>query len=186
MFLGDFGGASADTLYVFQFGGNDLRDALFAAQTGSEDPVDIMVSAAQAIATNIQTVYAAGGRHFLVANSPNLAHAPAVKLSGASGVAGFFTGFFNGVLDGQLQLLELNIPDINIIRLDMAGFTDAVVANPGDFGLTDTEFPCLTFFVESDAKCDNPEERLFWDGLHPTAAAHGALGDFATGIVNGS
>jgi len=184
-YLGDYGSASPDALYVLQFGGNDLRDTLIAAQTDVNVAFFIMQSAVQQIAADIQMLYAAGARNFLVANAPNLAHVPAIKLSGASGPAGFFTGLYNGGLEGGLQQLELGIPDINIYRLDMAGFIDDVVANPGDFGLVDTDFPCLTFFTESDAKCDNPEERLFWDGLHPTAAGHNALSAVALAAVNG-
>ena len=186
MYLGDYGSASADALYVIQFGGNDLRDALVAAPSDVTVAFFIIQSAVQELVANIQTLYAAGARNFLVANAPNLAHAPAVKLSGASGVAGLFTGIYNGGLEGGLQQLEQGIWDINIYRLDMAGFIDDVVANPGDFGLTDTDFPCLIFFTESDAKCDNPEERLFWDGLHPTAAGHNALSVVATAVVNGN
>jgi phospholipase/lecithinase/hemolysin len=183
IYLGQHGSASADALYVVQFGGNDLRDALVAAQDDVDLAIYIIQTAVQEVIANIQTLYVAGARNFLVANAPNLAHAPAVKFAGVSGVAGLFTGFYNGGLEGGLLQLEEGIWDINIIRLDMAGFTDAVVDNPGDFGLTDTDFPCLTFFTESDAKCDNPEERLFWDGLHPTAAGHDALGEFATTVV---
>ena len=186
MYLGDYGSASADALYVVQFGGNDLRDALFAAQSDVNVAFFIIQTAVQDLVANIGTLYAKGARNFLVANSPNLAHAPAVKFSGASGVAGLFTSLYNGGLEGALQQLEAGIQDINIYRLDMAGFTDDVVANPGDFGLTDTDFPCLIFFTESDAKCDNPEERLFWDGLHPTAAAHNALSVVATAVLNGN
>lgn len=187
MYLNDYGGASADALYVIQFGGNDIRDALIAGQTGSANPLEILDDAVQGVVSAISTLYGAGARNFLVANAPNLVHAPAIKLSGAEFFAGLFTGYFNGVLEGNLYALETyTYPDINIIRLDMAGFTDAVVDNPGDFGLTDAEFPCLIFFTDSDAKCDNPEERLFWDGLHPTAAAHDALGNFATTVVTGN
>ena len=186
MYLGDYGSASADALYVVQFGGNDLRDALVAAQSDVNVAFLIIESAVQELVGNIQMLYAAGARNFLVVNAPNLAHAPAVKFSGAAGVAGLFTSIYNGGLEVGLHQLELGIPDINIDRLDMAGFMDDVVANPGDFGLADTDYPCLNFFTESDAKCDNPEDRLFWDGLHPTAAGHNALSAVATAVVSGN
>lgn len=185
LYLGDYQSATAEALFVLQFGGNDIRDALLAAQLG-EDPFVILDNAAQSVAAAIQTLYARGARNFLVANSPNLAHAPAIILSGASGFAGLLTAYFNGVLEGQLQLVEGAIGDINIIRLDMAGFTDAVVATPADFGLTNVAVPCLNFMTENEAKCEDPEKRLFWDGIHPTAAAHNELADFATSVVNGS
>jgi len=186
MYLGDYGSASANALYVVQFGGNDLRDALVTAQSDLPAAFAIIESAVAELAANIQTLYRAGARNFLVANAPNLAHAPAIKLSGASGVAGLFTGLYNGGLEGGLQQLEQGIPDINIYRLDVGRIVDDIVANPGDFGLTDVNFPCLTFFIESDAKCDNPEEHLFWDGIHPTAAGHNVLSAVATAVVTGN
>lgn len=185
MFVGDYGVAPSDALYVLQFGGNDLRDALVA---GSSDPAavgPILEAAVGELAVTIQTLYGAGARTFLVANAPNLEHAPAVKLSGASAIAGFLTGLFNGGLEGALQQLDA-IPGITIHRLDFAGFTDAVVAGPASFGMSNVSSPCLNFMVTTDAKCDNPDEYLFWDGLHPTAAGHNALADAALSAINGN
>lgn len=184
MYLGDYGVARADALYVIQFGGNDLRDALVAAASDPNAAIGIIQAAIGDLALNIQALYAAGARNFLVANAPNLAHAPAVKLAGISGVAGFFTGIYNGGLEGGLQQLELFLPDIEIYRLDMAAFTDAVVANPGAFGLSVTDAPCLSFFTEMGAICDDPGEYLFWDGLHPTAAAHKELAEYASDLFD--
>lgn len=185
LYLGDFGSASAEALYVLQFGGNDIRDALVALQLG-QNPFVILDDAAQSVAAAVQTLYASGARNFLVANSPNLAHAPAIVFSGASGVAGFLTGYFNGVLEGELQSLEGAIGDVKIMRLDLGGFTDTVVANPADFGLTEVNVPCLIFMSEDEAKCEDPENHLFWDGIHPTAAGHNAIAEFATAAVNDS
>jgi len=183
MYLGDFGAARSDALYVIQFGGNDLRDALVAAESDPANAIAIIQTAIQDLAISIQTLYFAGARNFLVANAPNLAHAPAVKLAGISGVAGFFTGIYNGGLEGGLQQLELALPDVAIHRLDMAGFTDDVVANPGKYRLSITDTPCLSFFVTIDVVCDQPKEYLFWDGLHPTAAAHKQLARFAIAAI---
>lgn len=183
MYQGDFGLAEADALYVMQFGGNDLRDALVAAETDPAAAVGIIQSAIGDLAIGIQSLYFAGARSFLVANAPNLAHAPAVKLAGASGVAGFFTGIYNGGLEGGLQQLELALPGISIYRLDMAGFTDDVVSNPGKYKLSITDTPCLSFFITMDTVCDRPEDYLFWDGLHPTTAAHKQLAKYAVQAI---
>ena len=185
MFLGDYGAASSDALYVIQFGGNDIRDALVAGATDPGAASDIIQAAITAVASDIQTLYFAGARKFLVANSPNLAHAPAVRLAGASGPAGVLSGLYNGFLEGALQQLEM-LPGIEIHRLDMAGFIDDVVASPADFGIANAMSPCLMFFSESDAKCENADEYLFWDGIHPTAAAHQVLADEALGVVSGN
>jgi phospholipase/lecithinase/hemolysin len=185
MFLGDYGAAPSDALYVIQFGGNDVRDALLNPAEG----INILQGAISAVASDIQTLYFAGARNFMVANSPNLAHAPVIKMIDTDGsvIAGaaLLSGFYNGFLDGALQQLEA-LPGIKIYRLDMGAFIDDVVENPGDYGLTNVASPCLNFISDSDAKCDNPEEYLFWDGIHPTAAGHNALAEVALGVISGN
>lgn len=178
-FLGDFGSAPGNAIYVIEFGGNDLRDALVAGAPGTPEAqaavFQIIQAAIGATAQSVQTLYLAGARHFLIANSPNLEHAPAVKLAGAGPVAGFLTGIYNGSLEGALQALEAGLPGIEIDRLDLADFINDVVADPSAFDIVETSIPCLSFMVEVDAKCEDPESYLFWDGIHPTAAAHKAL-----------
>ena len=53
-------------------------------------------------------------------------------------------------------------------------------------GLTAVSAPCLVFYADADAKCDNPEERLFWDGIHPTKVVHDALAERALEALGGS
>jgi outer membrane lipase/esterase len=188
LFLGDYGTAPASATYVVQFGGNDLRDALIAGAPGTPAAQAAMFAIMQAAVTetaaSVRSLYGAGARKFLVANAPNLEHAPAVILSGASAAAGFLTGIYNGMLEGALQGLELEFPDASIRRLDLAGFINDVVANPAAYGIVNTSSPCLLFMTESDAKCENPQEYLFWDGIHPTAAAHEALARAAASAID--
>ena len=177
MFLGDFGSAPSGALYIVQFGGNDIRDAL----TGNPaDALAVLTSAIGDTATTIQMLYGAGARNFLVANAPNIQHAPAVQLAGPAAVAGagFLVTQYNLGLEGTLSLLD-GLPGITIRRLDMGGFIDEVVTDPAGFGFTNVTTPCLVFFTESDAKCDDPENHLFWDGIHPTSFAHKALAERA-------
>jgi phospholipase/lecithinase/hemolysin len=182
--LADFGGAPSDALYVVQFGGNDVRDALEAITLDANGNPDlsasfgILFTALAEVEATIQTLYDAGARNFVVANVPNVANAPAVVLQGPNTqfITGIFVGTFNGELEGRLIALEAN-QGINIARFDMFGLTDDLVANPGNFGLTNVSWPCLNFLVESGGKCENPEEYMFWDGFHPTAAVHRIMAD---------
>lgn len=184
--LGDFGGAPADALYVVQFGGNDVRDALSAITidpTGAPDltaSFGILFTALAEVQATIQVLYDAGARNFLVANVPNMANAPAVVLQGPGTqfITSIFVGTFNGELEGRLIALDAN-PGIDIARFDMFGLTNDLVANPGDYGLTNVSWPCLDFLADSGGKCENPEEHMFWDGLHPTAAAHKIIAEAA-------
>ena len=184
--LADFGGAPSDALYVIQFGGNDIRDALEAITvdpTGVPDftaSFGILFTALAEVKAAIELLYDAGARNFLVANVPNMANAPAVVLQGPNTqfITGIFVGTFNGELEGRLIALDAR-EGINIGRFDMFGLTNDLVANPGNYGLTNVSWPCLNFLVESGGKCENPEEHMFWDGLHPTAAVHRIMAEAA-------
>jgi outer membrane lipase/esterase len=185
----DYNGAPPDALYVVQFGGNDVRDALEAAQSDQSlaTSFGILFNAVYEVQGTINSLYAAGARNFLVANSPDLANTPAINLSGP--VAGFLTGIFVGTYNGELEnrLIELETkPGIVIHRFNMFDFTNKLVSNPGDYGLTNVTSPCLNFLVESGGKCDNPEDYLFWDGLHPTAVGHRAIAKAALAALNGN
>ena len=186
LFLGDLGGAPGNALYVLQFGGNDLRDALVAGMSDPAAVEPIMTAAIQELAFAVQKLYMAGARNFLVANAPNIEHAPVVRFSGAGPIAGYLTGIFNGNLEGALQMLEIGLPGINIQRLDFADFVNDVAAAPSEFGIANAMAPCLTFLVETDAKCSDPDLHFFWDGLHPTRVGHNALAERALAVIAGN
>jgi phospholipase/lecithinase/hemolysin len=185
MYLGDYGMARDDALYVYQFGGNDIRDSfgIFMAQ-GPAAAIGHIHGAALQAGYDIEMLYAAGAREILVANAPNLEHAPAVKMAGASALGSFMSATFNGILEGELLRLGDTYPDLVIHRLDMAAFINEIVADGSSFGFENVENPCLYVFLEDGGRCDNPDEFLFWDGIHPTAAAHKVLGQRALEAIS--
>ena len=85
LYLSVHGTADPNALYVLQFGGNDLRDAIGAFflfdPTGALSNL-ILAQAVQSIKDNIELLYNFGARHFLIANAPNLARTPAIIISG--------------------------------------------------------------------------------------------------------
>jgi len=171
-FLSDFAGvAPADALYVLEIGGNDIRDALEAGPAGGT----VIVDALAAIGANIDALYAAGARHFLVTNGPNLGLTPAVRIldtfnPGAAQAAGFFSQSFNAGLETLLTSLE-GLPEIEIARLDIYQKVGELVADPQAFGLSEVQSACVTPEVPPFA-CQGVDGFLFWDGIHPTAAGH--------------
>jgi len=104
---------------------------------------------------------------------------PAV--SGARNIA----SLDNGYLEGTLQQLEIGLGPLGVEfgRLDLFAFINDVVAQPEAYGLSNVTDPCLTFFVMEDPVCEDPDEYLFWDGIHPTRAAHRQLAKEAVTIV---
>jgi phospholipase/lecithinase/hemolysin len=176
LYLASVGGhTDPGAVHVVWFGGNDLRDALTAAAT---DPTlatsgAILGEAVQSVADNIVALWAAGARVFLVPNAPDLSRAPAITLQGAAAVGGALqlSAGFNAALGQALGQLD-GLPGIRLIRLDDFALIDRIVANPESFDIENARTPCLKFGVVTNAICEEPEERLFWDGIHPTTTGH--------------
>ena len=184
LFLGDKGGvADSDALYVIQFGGNDVRDAFVAYLVdGPAAAQGIIEAAIGAEIGLILQLYGSGAQNFLVANAPNIGMAPAVAEFGPEAQilgAGLSAGFNAGLASA----LDFYIPpEASVQIFDMYGLINAIAANPVALGISDTTSPCLSFGVESGAKCSNPETYLFWDAVHPTAVVHKHLGSVAASL----
>ena len=175
LFLQRSGGvASPQALYAIEMGGNDIRDA-FQVYAGGGDGGPILRAALASIAGNIQRLYSAGAREFLVWVAPNVALTPAIRSLGpaAGGLATAVTQAFNGGLDYALGLLH-GLPGISFARLDAYQIQNAIVAEPAAFDLTTVDKACVTPDIPPFT-CQDVNEFLFWDGIHPTKAGHAIL-----------
>ena len=184
LFLEDQDGvADGEALYVIQFGGNDVRDALTAYLVGGPDAAGAVIEAAvEAEIGLILQLYGSGARNFLVTNVPNIGLTPAVgefgtlaRLLGA--------GLSDAFNDGLAGALAFYIPsDASVQVFDLFGLLNDIAANPQAYGISETSLPCLSFGVKSGAKCSNPEAHLFWDAVHPTAVVHKHAGNVAAAL----
>ena len=176
LFLTNFGGqACSNATYIFWIGGDDLRDALESLpQSGLAGAELIINRAVTSIANNIVALWSAGARNFLILDAPDISNAPAVTAAGPAAIeAGArLSAAFNVGLGGAIVSLQA-LPQIQITRFDDNALVDAIIATPAAFGLSDVRDTCLTFGVVANAICQTPETFLFWDGIHPTTAAHG-------------
>jgi phospholipase/lecithinase/hemolysin len=183
-FLGDVGQVpKADALYVIEMGNNDIRDALvafFYVYQTTYDPAQaaaaanaVLSNALNAIAGNIQTLYALGARKFLVMNAARIDLVPAVTALGpqVAGVAANLTNGFNQGLALSVVAPLSNLPGMQIAQTDVAAKMASVIQTPGDFGLTNVSNPCVTPNI-APFTCQQPDDYFFWDGIHPTKAVH--------------
>jgi phospholipase/lecithinase/hemolysin len=166
MFLADRGGFTGDELIVIEAGSNDLA---WAPPWGPGHVVEN-------IRKHIADLAAAGGRTFLVANSPGSWKA-AVK--------------FNSLLAKELDKLEDHL-GITILRLDLAGLYATIKQAPEDFGLTNVTDPacpgCGIGIPDPGAEetmVPNPDEYFLWDLIHPTRVVHAIIGEAAAELVLG-
>ena len=195
-YLADSSGlASSDALYVIEMGGNDVRDAIVAAlgvlQSGGTFPQAVQAAAPtlacaqQAIQTAIVTLQQAGATQFLVWTVPNPGLTPAIRSlgPGAVQVATFLTTLFNNqMLLPTIEALDAASDEVDITVLDAFTLLQQITANPANFGLTNTTTACLTPNAEPFF-CQAADEYLFWDGIHPTQAAHALVAHEAARVL---
>ncbi len=170
--------APSDALYVIEIGGNDLFDAAKAFSPNTNDSSLIIQAALQAVADNLQLLYSAGARKFLVWNAPDISLTPATHVfdqihPGAAQVAESLTVSYNTSLDALLGSMG-GLPGIDIKELNAFGILRDVVADPAAFGLSVVNSACVMPNTPP-FQCHVPDDYLFWDGIHPTAAAHAIL-----------
>jgi cholinesterase len=175
-------GADLRALYVVWGGGNDLRGAL-----GATDPHAVVANAVAALGGIIGDLAAAGAVEFLVPNLPDLGRVPAFRRDdpAAAEAASALAAAFNKGLERILRRLEASGGgEIRIRRLDVFRLLEEVVADPEAAGFDDIAEPCLPRGGSGRLEgCDEPDRFLFWDGLHPTAAAHARLAEAALRVL---
>ena len=99
------------------------------------------------------------------------------------GIARQYSIAFNQAIDQALQSFA-GVPGLEVLRFDAFGLLDEVVRDPAANGFTDIDTACLrglyiapTPGAPAPTICSNPDEHLFWDVVHPSAAAHVILAD---------
>ena len=167
-YLGATGGvASANALYVIAGGGNNARAALGAMAAQPANALAIAAGAAAsfaaAIGAMVDRLQAAGAQHIVVWNTPNLGVAPAVASSGFGGTGSFLAGLMNGALDARLS------GEAGVSTFDLFGFGSQIAADPAAYGFADVTDACGAI---ANANCS---QYAYWDGIHPTTAAHQAI-----------
>jgi len=179
-YLADVGGkGSGDARYVVWVGGDDLRDAVQALATdpsGAQSQL-IVQQAIGVIQNNLLLLYSAGARNFLVPNLPDIGLTPEARLQGpvAQFYATAFSRQFNAGLEQMLAGLQSAL-GVSIARLDVFTLHHEITALPIVFGLTNVSAPCIRLNVTVKPYCANPDQYLFWDGIHPTFAGHRIIG----------
>jgi hypothetical protein len=192
LFVRDLDGQLADylasqtvdpkALYVVWAGANDLFDG----ETNVGVPIGHVVSALESLA-------ARGARQFLVPNLPILGRIPNYNRDAvASKAFDTLSHQYNGAFETAIESLAARQPQATFYRLDVGEIFSSAVTNPAAWGLAnwfDPAAPGLNpgaIFYNESRIVPNPEQYLFWDKIHPTAAVHAILGDFAKRVVDGA
>ena len=186
--------ADPNALYVIWVGANDYNEAFFnpsSLPVSSPDELPNFVT--DNILDGLTQLNTLGAQEFLVVNLPPIGEAPFADFldnqtgQDISSILNQLTAAHNNLLSTKLDLFSQNQPDANIISLDINTLFLEVLANPDEFGLVNVTDSCLTNFqpgFQFDGICDNPNEFLFWDDVHPTTATYQAVSDFALATIH--
>ena len=169
--------ASSSALYVVAGGGNDARAALSAiAANPSSAPATIAATAAS-FAANILTIVnelnLAGAQHIVVWDTPNLGLAPAVVAGGGAALGTLLAEDMNA------DLAALLAGKTDVSTFDIFGLGTSIALDPSAYGFTNVTDACGAV---AGANCNT---YAYWDGIHPTAAAHEVIADAFVDEVTG-
>ncbi|MBW4611641.1 MAG: SGNH/GDSL hydrolase family protein [Hassallia sp. WJT32-NPBG1] len=127
-----------------------------------------------------------GGKNFIVFNLPDLGEIPFGKRLGVPDQLNQLTQAHNQQLASAISSLRTSNPDLNIYSVDINTLFNTVRATPAKFGFKDVTTACVTGnFLQVASICDNPDDFLFFDDVHPSSRAHNLIAQAALTAVRG-
>ena len=192
-YLAAGGAFGANDLVVVYGGANNIFQA-FQSPPGSPpggiallpDPVTALRGVTNAAAADIGaivgTVAGRGAGTVLIPNLPSLSATPQFSSTPLRDLSEGGTIFFNTALLAQVNAASAANTGTNFIYMDVNAFDAFVRANPGAFGFTNVTTSCLN--PTTFAVCATPDQFLYWDSVHPTAAAHRGLAALTLDYIN--
>lgn len=173
----------ATTLFTIWSGANDVFASVEYA-----DPVT-PAQVAGNIATAINTLYASGGRSFLVPNLPPIGMIPSYLNDPVKGPqAEAFVNTYNALLDAQLDALSGSLEGIDIIKVDVHGLFLLIMDDPEAYGFTNVTDTAYVRYGEEPYPVRDPpygelapnsEGYFYWDAAHGTTAANALIAQAA-------
>ena len=174
--LADFPeGLSPQALYVLWAGSNDFF-------LGLQEPgllEQVLPQTLENLSEAVCQLGTAGARHFAIGNLPDIGQTPFALSLGPETAASFSQTIsnFNSGLEQALQNLPAACAE-TLMVFDTFQILQTVTASPLQFGFSNVTEPCLTFDENQvPSICVAPDNYLYWDGVHPTTAAHAILAD---------
>jgi phospholipase/lecithinase/hemolysin len=185
--------ADPNALYTIWIGANDVTDIVATSPTPTQAAADVVTSVGY-IDMAINELAAEGAKNFLIVNVPDLGQTPAALAEGSvvsQATSALSAGFDSTLANGggpDPSLSTLGAVDsINISVLNTYALIDSIVADPALYGFNNVTQPCLTGVNYSNytggTACGTPNQYLFWDNQHPTAAADALVADAALSLV---
>lgn len=173
----------ATTLFTIWSGINDVL-----AHVENGDPVT-PYQAASNISLAISTLYASGGRYFVVPNLPLIGQSPNYLNDPIKGLSSTgFVDLYNQQLNLELDALSASLAGISIIKVDVQGIMLEIMADYYEYGFTNVTEPAYIRFGEQPytprdppygTTVPDPDGYLYWDTTHFTSFGSFYIADLA-------
>lgn len=174
-------GAPSDpnSLFITWIGGNDMRDLV-----GNANPLDEIDQQLDSLFGMLNGLLDSGVSQILVPNLPNLGVIPENRGTGNQASATAVTKAWNDSLLARLFDLN-NSTAADIYFLDVFSLFEGLIADPASEGFSNTTDECRSVsLVIFENECNNSDQFVFWDEIHPTTAAHSILGRQAFDLIS--
>jgi outer membrane lipase/esterase len=190
------GVAPSDALYTIWAGANDFifADSFFPPGTSAPSLVTSAVANIKMVIDDLagDDLASSAAEDFLVFNMPDLGATPDAVRNGREAELTQASNEFNAALEAMLVELELTKPWVEITRLDVNTLFADLLSNPVLYGFDQTDqgplpaplASCIDDFSNPPERTNvfcapgtggDPDERIFWDSVHPTSAVHGII-----------
>jgi outer membrane lipase/esterase len=195
-YLSNSGGtASSTALYAILIGGNDIAAIIGDAAAPGANPADVIGAGVTAgigsIVSQVQTLYGAGARNFLLFNAPDVLPTPRFQSTlaslpdntfraGLTFVANSTTAAWNSAFANAVLALRAGLNGEDIDTVDLFGSGSATLANLAAFGYDGSTAPC---YVSPSMICSDPKTRYFWDPFHPGSTVHTQVAGLALAAI---
>ena len=118
--------------------------------------------------TEVQMIYKAGGRRFLIALLPT--SIPQFSEVGQR---------LDPAIAGIPSEMKSELPDASVSLSKWGPFFDEVMHNPAKYGITNTTDACAgrAIFNQDTTPCPDPASHFYYHSGHPSTAVHKIVGD---------
>jgi outer membrane lipase/esterase len=194
------GVANSSALFTVWVGANDIFNNLGLFQAGAITQAQLqtnVLAAANAEIGQIARLRAAGARYVAVFSLPDIGTTPQFQAAGAATAgavtalaAGYNTTLWTGLQGAGIQVIPVDAAALLAeIRANFAtyGFTNITAPACGpNPPFTSNPFPSSQFCGPPQLVTPNAASTyLYADGVHPTTAASGIVGDLLVSLIDG-
>ena len=166
-----------DALFIYQAGSNDLLNNI----TGTPPIPNLETESLPNTEQALSQLALGGAKSILVSTVPDLSKTPLFNQLPSNQLAGIsaLVSYYNRNLADIVDQLSLVFPAVHFIEFDFNDLLLNAIENPSEFGFVDVTNACV--FPVGTVSCDlngnnptlpNPDQFLFWDGVHPTTKGH--------------